>query len=56
MIVFGGVSLSGPVFVSADHLFDLITEGGESESRPRGAVASGTPAVHNNRDIDRDAG
>ncbi len=47
VIVFGGVSLPCPVLVSADHLFDLVAEGGEGESCPGRAVTSGVPAIHN---------
>ena len=44
-----GEALAHPVLEAAEHLLDGVAEQGELEGGARGAVASGSPAVHDHR-------
>src|SRR6266566_9596252 len=48
--------LPHPVLVAADHLLDAVAQLRELQRRTGRAVAARTPAVRDDRDVDRDLG
>jgi len=53
MVVLNWVTLSSPVFETANHFFDLVAEQCKVERTFLRTIASGSPAVNDDRCIER---